>query len=191
MNIGAVSQSVGACASVRWKVGESQGKRGGQVGGTRLGRNSGCTKRKLHLHGCLPTPGPCFWSGRGAAIDFGANFDYNTTPPIAHRPPPSALCPPRVFKYRRALYKHSGFKKVACGCSNWTLVILPPGADSPNHLVRKTWYESQAGERDMMMILWQRFHWQTATLRELKSNLLCTFTAGLIAYIRNRNGLWA
>jgi len=114
-------------------------------------------------------------------------LQYNT----AHRPSPSALCPPRVFKYRRALYKHSGFKKVACGCSNWTLVILPPGADSPNHLVRKTWYESQAGERDMMMILWQRFHWQTATLRELKSNLLCTFTAGLIAYIRNRNGLWA
>jgi len=138
MNIGAVSQSVGACASVRWKVGESQGKRGGQVGGTRLGRNSGCTKRKLHLHGCLPTPGPCFWSGRGASIDFGANFDYNTTPPIAHRPQPSA------HPESSNIDEHS---TNTAGSKRW-LAVAPtePWSSCPQALIALiTW----SGRRDM------------------------------------------
>lgn len=49
---------------------------------TAFARNSGCTKRKLHLHGCLPTPCPQFRAGRGICIEFGVACHHNT-PPIA------------------------------------------------------------------------------------------------------------
>lgn len=108
-------------------------------GGTAFARNSGCTKRKLHLHGCLPTPCPQFRAGRGICIEFVVAYHHNT-PPITHRWLESSNI--------------EGHSANTAGSERWpTSGGSNPNADGPNHLVVRTWYESQAAGE----LLWSTY----------------------------------
>lgn len=106
---------------------------------TAFARNSGCTKRKLHLHGCLPTPCPQFRAGRGICIEFVVAYHHNT-PPITHRWLESSNI--------------EGHSANTAGSERWpTSGGSNPNADGPNHLVVRTWYESQAAGK----LLWSTY----------------------------------